>query len=317
MTRLPQPHGRAASGIALCENAGPFPAPSRIRHAVPCWPAPQPTRPPEPPGIRFQLYQAPDAELLASIADQFDRLEDGRRLTTHQSAFGHCFIKTTPIRSLSRRLRITFGLPSPGKGLDWELVELVNHLQAEALGIPCPRLLGYGYRTRAGLVDALCLIYEYLDGQCDGAEWLGRHPERAPELLATLCEAVLDLHGKRAYPLDLWLGNLMLSPQDPSRLTFIDFESCCFGTSPHIDAVLGLIFGQLYYGTLKATFRDFLSEAQFDASYAPTANDWQHWTPTSSKPPTRPPSTPSSTARRGGGFSGRGFGDRSCFKPTE
>lgn len=220
-------------------------------------------------GIRFQLYQAPDAELLASIADQFDRLEDGRRLTTHQSAFGHCFIKTTPIRSLSRRLRITFGLPSPGKGLDWELVELVNHLQAEALGIPCPRLLGYGYRTRAGLVDALCLIYEYLDGQCDGAEWLGRHPERAPELLATLCEAVLDLHGKRAYPLDLWLGNLMLSPQDPSRLTFIDFESCCFGTSPHIDAVLGLIFGQLYYGTLKATFRDFLSESQFDAIVRP------------------------------------------------
>lgn len=215
-------------------------------------------------GIRFHLCQPADDRLLATLSEQFEQLEHGRQLATCQSTLGHCFIKTTPILSLSRRLRITFGLPSPGKGLDWELVELVNHLQAEQLGIPCPRLLGYGYRTRSGLVDALCLIYEYLDGQCNGAEWLEQHPERAPELLASVCEAVLDLHKKRAYPLDLWLGNLMLNPHAPAHLTFIDFESCCFGTSPHIDAVLGLIFGQLYYGTLKTTFKDFLSEAAFD-----------------------------------------------------
>ena len=235
--------------------AGPHPSlPYRLEHQ----------------GIRYQLCQPADSTLVATLNEQFENLENGRRLATCQSVLGHCFIKTTRNRSLTRRLRITLELPSPGKGLDWELVELVNHLQAEQLGIPCPRLLGYGYRTRTGLVDALCLIYEYLDGQCNGAEWLTQHPERAPELLANLCEAVLDLHEKQTYPLDLWLGNVMLDPTDPTQLTFIDFESCCFGESPHIDAVLGLIFGQLYYGTLKTTFKDFLSEAQFDAIVLPS-----------------------------------------------
>lgn len=215
-------------------------------------------------GITFSLQQPAEGALIETLIEQFRKTGAPRRIATLRGTTDNYFIKTTQLTSFTRRLRISLGLPFPGKGLDWELAELVNTLKLGELGIPSPRLLGYGYRSKAGLVDTLCLISEHLEGYLNGAEWLEARPERAGELLESICDAILEMHRKQVYLLDMWLGNIMLTAEAPQELKLIDFESCCFGESRYTDEVLGLIFGQLYYGTLKSTFKDFLSEADFD-----------------------------------------------------
>ena len=171
------------------------------------------------------------------------------------------FVKTTPIKGLAAKLRVSFSLPRGDKGYDYALADLINSLNIAQSTIAAPRIVGYGYRRHWGLVTELCIVHEYLEGHIDAALWLKKHPSQAPALIRQVHQLIQAMHQQNRYHLDLWLGNIMLPEEGVRELKVIDFEHYIAGQPKVAEALLGFLVGYFYAIDLHRS----ISEAEYDA----------------------------------------------------
>ncbi|GAB3474371.1 lipopolysaccharide kinase InaA family protein [Azotobacter salinestris] len=172
-------------------------------------------------------------------------------LATHPHNKSNYFIKRSLLTGLSSKLRITFGLPRKNAGPDWEVEELINNLNALQKNIDSPRILGFGYRKRLGLINDFEIISEHLGTHTDAATWLSTNPKKKEiqEFARCIQELIMKLHQREAYHLDMWAGNLMLPP-DRKTPKLIDFENYQFGRTAYSHELLGFLFGFFFHREL-------------------------------------------------------------------
>lgn len=174
---------------------------------------------------------------------------------------GRVFVKTTVLKRLAIKLRVSFMLSRGEKGYDYPLADLINSLNAEASGALTLKLIGLGYQTRFGLVNKVALLYEYLQGYSDGVQWLLNNPDKSTALVREVHQKIIALHQANCYHLDLWLGNVMVANQGALDIQLIDFEHYVSGQAQDAESLLGFIFGHFY----SLHIHERLTEAEYDA----------------------------------------------------
>jgi hypothetical protein len=175
-------------------------------------------------------------------------------------ARSHLFVKTTEVTSLPSRLRATFGLQRRGSGHIWPVAELINTVEAFRRGAPVPRVMGFGYLQRAGLVREMFMVSEMLADHVDGLYWLQAADIDIEQFLQAAFSLFLQLHELEIFHLDLWVANIMLDPQRPTELRVVDLENCYIGSPPYFPETLGFQFGFFYFRFVK----DRISEERYD-----------------------------------------------------
>lgn len=205
------------------------------------------------------------ADILLPIAELVDqRTSQSMRRSVSgclSGAVSRLFVKTVEIDSLPSRVRVTYGLQRRAGGYDWPVAELMNTVEAFQRGVPVPRLRGFGYRRRgARMVKELFLISDMLDGYVDGRQWLSHPHLQIDPFLRSAFALFRDMHDKQVSHLDLWVGNIMLHPQNPGELKVVDLENCYIGQPVHFPEVLGFQLGFLYFRMVK----QYITEARYD-----------------------------------------------------
>lgn len=176
---------------------------------------------------------------------------------------GTYFIKTTEITQLQEQLRMTLGLQRRVGGYGWPVAEVINTSQAITRGLNTPKLCGFGYkRSRLGLIKEVFIVTDWLNEHVNGLEWLQSKKTDPKEFFEYCFQAMLEMHQKNIWHLDLWVGNVMLSPLSPNKLTVIDLENCYIGETGYTSETLGFQFGFLYYRDINK----YLSEEDYDSA---------------------------------------------------
>ena len=170
----------------------------------------------------------------------------------HVLCSGIIFVKTTFLKKLAVRFRVSLMLSRGGKGYDYPLADLINSINVEVSGASTPKLIGFGYQSSWGLVNKISLIYENLNKYTDGEKWLFENPERAIFLTKKVHAKIIRLHSLRCYHLDIWLGNVMVPEDGSSDIYLIDFEQYVSGVAADIESLLGFMFGYFYSRGLTA-----------------------------------------------------------------
>lgn len=171
------------------------------------------------------------------------------------------FIKTTCIESIPSRIRVSLGLRRRSGIYDWPLAELDNNIKARLKTNLAPKITGYGFKHRLGLVDEVFLTYEYLEGHIHGLDWIRQHKEKVADFVKTTLHLISKLNRQGIYHLDLWAANIMLMPGELDGLKVIDLENCFIGMTPHHSETLGFQCGFLYQYALN----EYIPEEEFDA----------------------------------------------------
>lgn len=202
---------------------------------------------------------------LGAIRSLIDRR---KRMGRHRLAQVCCagnaleiFVKTSRVDSLASRLRISLGLKRRSGAYDWVLAELHNNLNASQRTSLIPKLIGYGFIKRNGLVSEAFLAYENLDDHIDGLLWVSKHPSKIERFIQASLNLITTLNRQGIYHLDLWAANFMLPPQHLDGLKVIDLDNCFMGSSAHHSETLGFQLGLLYQDSLN----QFITEAHYDA----------------------------------------------------
>ncbi|MFZ3153822.1 hypothetical protein [Pseudomonas sp.] len=107
------------------------------------------------------------------------------------------FVKTSRVDSLASRLRISLGLKRRSGAYDWVLAELHNNIEASQRTSLIPRLIGYGFIKRNGLVNEAFLAYENLEDHVDGLSWVRKHPSKVDSFIQTSLNLITTLNRKR------------------------------------------------------------------------------------------------------------------------
>ncbi|HLD65077.1 MAG TPA: lipopolysaccharide kinase InaA family protein [Pseudomonas sp.] len=196
--------------------------------------------------------------LIAERGHSYTSRRIARVLHVQQCAL---FVKSSLIENLRSRLRMTLGKARRKGGLDWPIAELINTSEAYRRGLAMPRLKGFGYRRVGhGLVTEIFLVSECLDGCLNGVEWLKRPEAEVETFLLDAFDLMRQQHEQQVFHLDLWVENLMLSPQNPRSLKVIDLENCHIGKATHFAETLGFQFGFLY----QRCVLNYIDEARYD-----------------------------------------------------
>lgn len=182
----------------------------------------------------------------------------------------HLFVKTAELESFPSRIRATLGLQRKLIGYEWPVAELINTLDAQRNGAPVARLRGYGIRRQATLVCELFLLSEVLVGYVDGKLWLSepRSPEQIELFLLCVFELMHKLHQVQVCHLDLWVGNIMLKPDNLADMKVVDLENCYIGRPTHWSEALGFQFAFLYLRMVS----EHIDEARYDQMVAVAVN---------------------------------------------
>lgn len=184
-----------------------------------------------------------------------------RRWTGPLSSYPQLFVKTVRFDTLPSMLRATFGLRRAHGEFDWPIAELINTLEAAQRRVPVPKVLGFGVRrNRWRLTRQIMLLTQTLSDYVDGKQWLADPRCELDIFVSAMLRLVVELNEQGVYHLDLWLGNVMLDPQNPGRLKAIDLENAYVGEVGNLARVLGFQFGHLYLREIN----ELMPESRYD-----------------------------------------------------